>query len=414
MPSRSYGQIVPIPFPTQSELSPLFDEQEAEYDHLRERQERHELHHRQLTLDARSIIPFCDTALTTGFDIRAKLLTSLTVFFDKPEGSQYVWPKPMNTVIVNDTLGVLTSLRDLTITGLEPRNDGWILDSCGALLERFCTDLWSLSKEMVSFLKKQTHLTSLIFIPKYRPQTKSNMYALLYRVDSTFLRALRTLRCGGGFLLFLERSRPKGMPPVRNLRVDLFATDRLLHTRILNALSLFGDTLKSLSLRFEAPAYSTRHVDDTICKFAEGSESWARLKFLEVRGMMYSRQAEKDFLHAIFRHFPRLRVLIWVPAYFAPDGHRLHPARVASQFLLRCQKLRRFVFVGPEVQDIMPPKYASYMKLKEDDLYVEGRLKRFETTWQDGAVFFDHSERGAEEEEESQGREGQLQDRHEG
>lgn len=110
--------------------------------------------------------------------------------------------------------------------------------------------------------------------------------------------------------------------------------------------------------------------------------------------LYFCQTARKELLASIFCHFPRIHAFIWVPSVFdTSDGHHLHPGRVASKFLIRCPTLRRFVFVGPDVQDIIPsPRYVSYMKVKRKELYVEGRLERFEDTWKDGAVFFDRED----------------------
>lgn len=151
------------------EPSPLFGEQEAEYSRLRDRARAQHERQREVFLNAHSIVAFCETALIPGFDLMAKLFTRLTLSFDKPAGSQFIRPSPMPWVMGKEVLGVMTNLKDLTITGLpNPSTDGWILDGCAVLLDRFCTDLSFQSKEMIHFFKKQRRLTELYLLPHPR------------------------------------------------------------------------------------------------------------------------------------------------------------------------------------------------------------------------------------------------------
>ncbi|KAH8105916.1 hypothetical protein BXZ70DRAFT_904018 [Cristinia sonorae] len=379
----------------------LFAQHRAEYARL---QEKIAAHHQEVTmmkLDARNIAAFFTVLLSPGADMRVQLLTSLTLCFNKPEGSSCCG-MAVNLVSASEALSALCNLKNLTITGLpQPEKDGWILEHCTFSLEQFCTDIWYISPGLIDFLRGQKQLKTLLLIHneryrRYDPDRDS----LISHLNRNFLKSVKTLQCGGAFLVLLNVSRPNCLPPIVNLRLDM-ELDMLVMTKTLGALSRLSSSLVSLSIRFKNkyPASETsqdrergvQSIAKIIHSFAE-DESWTRLRFLEVRGTWYSTVARKDFLTAILTHFPRIRALIWIPSTFANETHRLQPKKVASKFLLRCPTLRRFIFVGPDTDVVNDPSYLSYMKVSVKDLYIQGKLDRFDDTWMDGEVFFDRTQ----------------------
>ena len=404
---------MPAPLrPDSLEVSQPRVEQQVEYALAQSQQQALYANDSEKVLNARSIRAFCKTA-PAELRFMARLLTSLTLSFDKPQGFYFEWLGLADLDKVKATLGELKNLKELTITGIpRPVDDAEILETSTFRLTHFCTDLAFRSPAMLRFLQRNTHLRDLrLFFsrrqPKFDPNTPDDYCGP--RVPNTVLRSLTNLHCGPSFLDFLVRHVPF-LPPIVNLRLDLDEY-KLLHGRTFEALSYFQETLVSLSVRFQFQERGPYHAGDIVNWFAESGD-WDGLTFFELRGTVYSRvssyyqlpvhididderlqEARKAFLGSIRHHFPNIKALIWVPFGTDPtDTHRLHPGRVATKFLVRCKSLRRFVFAGPDVDDIVPTRYAAYMRLSVNDLYVEGHMMRFEDTWRDGAVFFDRQD----------------------
>lgn len=235
-------------------------------------------HHDSLYVNIKDLLPILSKLNPTDL---TRVLTRLTVRFDVS-----IWRNRADITLVQEALTTLVNLTELTIIGLS-NDDACILADCRSSLDCFCTDLCWRSTSVFTFLRKQRQLRELQFLPNAWPRLApgTDDKKDIFTLPETFLGTLTTLHCSGECFAHFAKFRPGGPPDIVNLRVD-FSTSSATRKATLHRLVFLRKTLVSLSLRLPDPNNLTAAY---IVDGFTGSMRWMQLRFLEIRGTIYTR-----------------------------------------------------------------------------------------------------------------------------
>lgn len=216
------------------------------------------------------------------FHSMAQDLHTLSLVFD------HARPTRDDLQDVSDALAMMTNLEDLTLMALpSPDSDGWILRSASFSLRRFTSNLSLSSKDVQSFLDRQSTIFELCTTSTLRSSRGHSTNTAPYDpLPLKLLPSLTHLDCPAPVLLSILLASPP-MRPLTHLRVDFTGMKSLEVSEALATLSLFSSTLQSLSLRRGSGANPETGgvvgltIADVVDRFAE-RRRWTALKFLEL------------------------------------------------------------------------------------------------------------------------------------
>ncbi|OCH92921.1 hypothetical protein OBBRIDRAFT_802274 [Obba rivulosa] len=288
---------------------------------------------------------------TAIFHNMAQELRTLSLIFDDAR------PSREDLQEVSDALAVMSNLEELTIMGLpSPDLDGWILRRCSFALRRFCSNLSLSSKDVQSFLGRQSDIIELGSTSSLRSSRGNSPNMAPYDpLPLKLLPNLTHLDCPAPVLLSILLASPP-MRPITHLRADFTGVKSLEESEALACLSLFNTTIENLSIR---RAVGGNHISpasgsvvglstaDFVERFAE-RRRWTSLKFLEFLDGPFDATVVSGMQQAISTHFPNLHTLIWAPSGGVPgDGRRqtMAPTDIAATFMMFCPSLSTLILL---------------------------------------------------------------------
>ncbi|EMD40790.1 hypothetical protein CERSUDRAFT_91535 [Gelatoporia subvermispora B] len=327
------------------------------------------------TVRGKYIAPFCKMLKSTIFQNMTQELKTLSLVFED------TCPSLDELQEVSDALATMSNLEDLTLMGLpSPDSDGWILRRCSFSLRRFRSNLSLSSKDVQSFLNRQSSIVDLSSTSCLRSSRgHSNNTAPYDPLPLKLLPNLTHLECPAPVLLSILLASPP-MRPLTHLRVDFTGIKSLEESEALACLSLFSSTLESLSVRRVPPSGQPNPANggvvglstgDFVERFAE-RRRWPKLTFLELIDGPFDATVVPSLQEIVSTHFPGLDTLVWAPSSGVPAdgaGQTLTPTGVATTFMTFCPALSAFTLLQ-NVEESKAMKHVTYTRGDNDSVVV--------------------------------------------